>query len=251
VVSAQVLVDYKELITNTKIDLETHLEIIQERLELLVPASGPVSEDERQKILKEMESTRQCISICGRVSDHIKQIQSESSSQTDSDTTSGASNAAVAERNTPTAADLVLANSLNFCLENLNITKDQLSTGLQKMLRQLDNESAQRIDIESENVSEQDAMEAEAKSIRERLAYFSQASARSEQYRTNVFEDVKTEGDSHQVLVSTVGDLISAKRITGGERTVQLMGQMSDASLQQLSQDGRLPSGRNGPRRQP
>lgn len=43
--------------------------------------------------------------------------------------------------------------------------------------------------------------------------------------------------DGYQLLVSTVGDLISAKRVTIGSRSLQLFGQMSDTSLQQLSRD--------------
>ena len=42
--------------------------------------------------------------------------------------------------------------------------------------------------------------------------------------------------DGHQVIVSTVGDLISAKRVTAGARSVQLMGQISDDSLRHFSQ---------------
>jgi hypothetical protein len=251
-VSAKVLAEYKELIANTRLDLEEHLEAIQDRLKTLAPIAGKKSNDERQTILKEMESTKHCISICTGVSEHIQQLQSNSDSQKSTESNSSDSNTAVAERNTPTAADFVLADSLNFCLENLSMTKSQLSTCLENMVRQLNTENTENLNPDTEGgASELNVMEAEAKSIRERLAYFSQASARSEQYRVNVFEDISAGEDSHQVIVSTVGDLISAKRITGGDRSVHLMGQMSDAALQQLSQDGRLPLGRDGPDRQP
>ncbi|KAI9710011.1 MAG: hypothetical protein M1828_002340 [Chrysothrix sp. TS-e1954] len=43
--------------------------------------------------------------------------------------------------------------------------------------------------------------------------------------------------DAHQVIVATLGDLITARRITAGARSTQWLGQMSDASLQQLSKD--------------
>lgn len=60
---------------------------------------------------------------------------------------------------------------------------------------------------------------------------------RADQDRTNVFEDVSMADDGHQVIVSTIGDLISARRVTAGARSMQIMGQMSDDALQQLSQN--------------
>jgi hypothetical protein len=38
------------------------------------------------------------------------------------------------------------------------------------------------------------------------------------------------------VIVSTLGDLIIARHVTAGARSMQLMEQMSDDSVQQLSQ---------------
>ncbi|KAK6811200.1 hypothetical protein RU639_013003 [Aspergillus parasiticus] len=58
--------------------------------------------------------------------------------------------------------------------------------------------------------------------------------------RTNSFEDVTSADDSHQLVVSTIGDLISAKHISTGARSVQWLGQMSDDTLQQLSRDQKI-----------
>lgn len=46
------------------------------------------------------------------------------------------------------------------------------------------------------------------------------------------FEDVKMAEDGRQVIVATLGDLISAKRITIVPRSLQVLRQMSDDSLQ-------------------
>jgi hypothetical protein len=58
--------------------------------------------------------------------------------------------------------------------------------------------------------------------------------------RVNVFEDVASLDDAQQVLVSTIGDLLNAKRISTGARSLQVLGQMSDETLQciYLRQDG-------------
>jgi hypothetical protein len=60
--------------------------------------------------------------------------------------------------------------------------------------------------------------------------------------RVNVFEDVASLDDAQQVLVSTIGNLLNAKRISTGARSLQVLGQMSDETLQYIY------SRQNGPR---
>jgi len=55
--------------------------------------------------------------------------------------------------------------------------------------------------------------------------------------RTNVFEDVSAAQYSHQIIVSTNGDLISATRVSAETAATQWAGQMSEDTLQQLSRD--------------
>jgi hypothetical protein len=50
--------------------------------------------------------------------------------------------------------------------------------------------------------------------------------------RVNVFEDVSMANDGHRLIVSTMGDLFSAKRVTIGSRLTQWLGQMSVATVQ-------------------
>jgi len=77
----------------------------------------------------------------------------------------------------------------------------------------------------------------EIKSVKQCLNICSNAAEQTAQTRTNVFEDVSMADDGQQVIVATLGDLISAKRIVVGARSTQWLGQMSDTTLQQLSQD--------------
>jgi hypothetical protein len=55
--------------------------------------------------------------------------------------------------------------------------------------------------------------------------------------RTNVFEDVSADERAHHIIVSTNGDVISARRVTAKTESAQWLGQMSDATVQQLSRD--------------
>lgn len=75
----------------------------------------------------------------------------------------------------------------------------------------------------------------EIKSVRQCLNICMQATDEAEKARINVMEDIATAEDSRQVLVSTIGDLIAAHRVTAGPRSLQAIGQMSDETLQHLS----------------
>jgi hypothetical protein len=96
--------------------------------------------------------------------------------------------------------------------------------------------SQQRTVSETTN-SEQERLQEEIDSIKQSLSICIEASQKAHNNRTNIFEDVAMADDGHQVIVSTFGDLISARRITAGARSIQWFGQMSDESLQQLSQN--------------
>ena len=58
-----------------------------------------------------------------------------------------------------------------------------------------------------------------------------QASERVNEVRTNIFEEVSAARDAHQVIISTVGDLISARRVTAEVGATQCLGQMDNATL--------------------
>ena len=95
-----------------------------------------------------------------------------------------------------------------------------------------------------EHAAEQERIQDEKDSIKQRLAICAQASEQEDEDRTNVLEDVSTAQDAHQVVVATLGDLISASRVTAGVRSTQWLRQISDATLQQLSRDrGRVAMG--------
>lgn len=51
-----------------------------------------------------------------------------------------------------------------------------------------------------------------------------QAAHDVEKLRVNIAEDVSAADNGHQILVSTVGDLISAQRATAGARSLRCSG---------------------------
>jgi hypothetical protein len=55
--------------------------------------------------------------------------------------------------------------------------------------------------------------------------------------RPIVLEDVSAAHDAYQIIVSTSGNPISAKRVSAETRALQCTGQMSEATIQKLSQN--------------
>ncbi|GFF36467.1 hypothetical protein IFM46972_04905 [Aspergillus udagawae] len=71
-----------------------------------------------------------------------------------------------------------------------------------------------------------ESMKEERDSISQCLNICTDASDLAGNPRVNIFENIKSADDSHQLVVSTIGDLISAKHITTGARSAQWFGQM-------------------------
>ena len=94
--------------------------------------------------------------------------------------------------------------------------------------------------MSDEDAAERRQVQEEWDSTKRCLTIYAQASEYVDQVRTNVFENVSAAQDAHQVIVATLGDLISATRVTADVGATQWLGQMSDTALQQLSRDRRL-----------
>ena len=86
--------------------------------------------------------------------------------------------------------------------------------------------------------ADQKELEEERTATENSLDICTKAKAHADQVRTNVFEDVSADNSASQVIVTTnLGDLISARRVTAGVGATQLLGSMSDTTLQQIMRD--------------
>ncbi|KAI9795427.1 MAG: hypothetical protein M1833_007026 [Piccolia ochrophora] len=233
-VTAEVLNEYKEMIKNTTSDLKEHLQEIDHKLQSFVEDTTRSNEEvaERQRMLEEREGTQQCLSICAQVSAHIDRVQPDTVE--DVPVSSDANQVSTSTLPHLRPARLLTRNILAECQRGLTITTSELERHLQEIDQRLNYFS---LEGSSERTTEQSSMREELNSVKRCLAICSKAAEQAAHSRTNVFEDVTMRDDGHQVIVSTLGDLVSAKRITVGARSTQWLGQMSDASLQHLSQE--------------
>jgi uncharacterized protein (DUF3084 family) len=118
---------------------------------------------------------------------------------------------------------------------NLTDTTTQLERQLRDINNRLQKFSSQPLNISIEQAAEQERLKEERDCVRQSLDICTEASKQANQERTNVFEDIAMADDNYQYFVSTVGDLVSARRITIGSRSLTVFGQMSDDSVQQIS----------------
>lgn len=121
---------------------------------------------------------------------------------------------------------ILLANTTS----DLEDRFEEINGRLQKL-------SLQGTTVSVEAATEREKVQEEKDSTKQCLTICAQASQHVDQVRTHVFEDISADRDSHQVIISTSGDLIVAKRITAGVGATQWLGQISDAVIEQLSRD--------------
>jgi len=109
---------------------------------------------------------------------------------------------------------------------------DKLQTYLETLGQKFDNISSHDNGL-IEAAEERFPIEQEMASLQQSLKICNDALRHAEQIRVNVFEDVVADTSAKQLIVSTLGDLVSAKRVTAGKGSVQLLGQMSDEAILQ------------------
>jgi hypothetical protein len=184
-------------------------------------------------MLQERDSTKQCLDICSQVSMHITSVQpnvfENISIPEDSD-----------QAPVTTLIGLISARrATNDALKACESTLSRTASRLQRHLKDVDSELqslASESSIASSQVgSEQEVLEAEVESTKQALAYMAKKAEDANSSGINVYEHLKLADDCHTVIVSTIGQLISAKYISAGARSTQWMGQMSDESLQGLT----------------
>jgi hypothetical protein len=235
---AQVLKEYKQMISGTTDQLEERRERLDETVDSSSPqgrsnSGGDVNDTE--PMLQELESTKQCLNICAQVSLHIASVQpnvfENMSTAADSD-----------QAPITTLIGLISArDATNDALKACESTLSRTTSRLERHLRDVDSEiqslaSGSSIPL-SQAGSEQEVLKAELESTKKALAYMAKKAEDANGPGINVYEHLKLADDSHTVIVSTIGQLISTKNFSAGSRSTAWMGQMSDESLQSLTRN--------------
>ncbi|KAL2827135.1 hypothetical protein BDW59DRAFT_57913 [Aspergillus cavernicola] len=234
-VTRQVLQDYKDMIQNTTSDLQERLNEIEENLNTsrsLVKLNTAINHEELQQIEEEKQSTKHCLQICKQVSGYIEQYQSECQNITGEASSSPYDNT-IHTNSKFSLSRQIAQGSLISSLQNMTAASARLQQHLNQLEANL--QSSKDPTVSNQATYELQKIKEEKETIAQCLNICADASSLSESARVNVFEDVTSLDDSQQVLVSTIGDLLNARRITTGMRSFQVLGQISDDTLQHLS----------------
>ncbi|KAL4772509.1 hypothetical protein BDW60DRAFT_38738 [Aspergillus nidulans var. acristatus] len=240
-VTRQILQDYKDLIKITTTDLQERLDEIEDKLKSSCLPDKPnvgIDHEEIQRIEEERQSTTLCLEICKQVSGYLELYQfkrddgaGQAASSPHDNKTQAHSKAGIARQ--------IAQSSLTSCLQNMNAASARLQQHLNQLEASLQTTSGPPV---SDQVTcELQKIKEEKETISQCLTICSDASSLSESTRVNVFEEVTSMDDTKQVLVSTIGDLLNAKKITTGMRSLQLIGQMSDETVRHLSSQHNSP----------
>lgn len=226
------------MITNTTSDLEDRLQEINGRLQTL-SLQGPIISDEdateRERIRQERSSTQQCLDICAQVYTHIDQVQLTSIENIS--TPSGAYQGPDTPLDRIAPARTITTDTIKACKDNITSATTRLKSHLEELNNIQQSLSAPPANSSSDRAVEQQRIQEQIDGIKQCLAICDQNSLKASQERINIFEDIVMAEDGKQVIVSTIGDLISAKRVTAGAGSMQVLGQMSDDSVQHLSRE--------------
>lgn len=221
--TTSVLNEYQGKIEDTMSDLTERLRSVDEQLHALLERKTDETIDsdlERCHLRSEQESIQQCMSICTNVAAHIDSVRPDIAPPT-------APTLDIATTNTASlSAKLATEQVLGRCKDNLSDLLAHLHTQLQHL--------AQRPHAAPQPGPDQQTLQDELESIKQSLQICETASQAAQPHRTNVFEDISLADDGQQIIVSTFGDLICARKITAGARSKQWFGQMSDDTLQQM-----------------
>lgn len=226
--------EYKELIENTKCDLRVHLQSIEDRVKSLSSArEADVGFDliDVQKMKEELESTQHGLEICAQFSAYIEETRSTSLQKMTQSSATSEREASPPEYNMPW---LILAEALSsaereIVSSRLRLLQYRSAHGSQPWFLQ-----HRGLLPGNEHTSERSDITEEAQNIKESLNFFDRVSEETTGGRMNYFEDVSTGDKSKQVIVTTLKDLISARRITSGSGSLQILGQLSEESLNNM-----------------
>ncbi len=220
------------MIKDATADLEDHLTSIDEKLEsTFSQAAGGSEEDAIQirQMQEERSSTQQGLVICAQLSAYISRIQPVS-------TADRGLRPADAHEMPPSVAEHITREGLKECQDTLSNMANQLEKHRQSIMDRLMAKSKTALSS-PQDVAELGRLQEEWETARLCLDICSKANENATKVTINVFEYVKGDEDVLQFFASTTGKIVHARNIILGARGVQVGGQLSDASIQQISRD--------------
>lgn len=219
VVPKDVLDEYKDMISDTTCDLDAHLRNLQEKIARLERGDAAAANDlavEWDAMLEEKQSTQAGLRMCAQLSTQIAEYESGPTEHT------RFSDRPSAHKHVKSGLDKT-RGSVQVLMERLQAHEASIDSQLEAV--SLDEAS-------SETVAAQLAQLQQTKeSINQCMKVVSEANDGAEE-RSNVFEDITLADNSYAFSVSTVNDLVTARRLNLNGRSRHFGGQVTDETVQ-------------------
>ncbi|KIL84948.1 hypothetical protein FAVG1_11818 [Fusarium avenaceum] len=234
-VTLEVLNDYKNLISDTKLDLENHLKSIDSKLQDLVSQDSTTgaskTQTNLQKIEIEKESTERCLDYCKHLLEQINNMHF----QPILDTKTSSTTAMSISPESLTLADSLTLSTLKACSYNLSDTITRLESHRITSEENLQSNSwRQDPNQDNDPSASRQALQDELESTKQCLGVCDRASEWASSGKVHIVEDISVGNNGKQICVSTLGDLFNIKSARAGHGAIQFFGSVSERSLSEL-----------------
>lgn len=219
-ITPRVLEDYQDVICDTTSDLQEHLERLEQKVQSLDANSAEDAVQcgtEWQALLEEKQSTQQGLKLCAQLSAQIDQLGPTLRENPQF-------------MNHPSARKYIRAGLVS-TTGSIQDLVSRLRKHEENLDRQLETVKAALPHSES-NTTQLAQLQETKESIRQCIDIVSAANQDLTGERRNVFEDITMADDTYDFSVSTIGDLVTARRINLQGRARHIGGQISDESYQ-------------------
>lgn len=228
--TANALDEYQAFITETMLSLNKYFQEKDSRLQTLaVPGASLSNEDvsERERLQTEMNTTKECLTICAKVFGDLDQVRLEMINNICA--AHGLRQPKLTVRGDLASAKRIIIDGCEDWKGAVARTASQLENHLFGV------DSAPMTSFHGLSLAEDTSREKQTQqlddSIRDCQKACAKAIERVEEARTNIIEDTSAGSDTFQIIAATFGDLLTARRVNVGDRSFQALGQISEAAL--------------------
>lgn len=228
--TASALDEYQAFIMTTTLNLNKYFQEKDGKLHTLTASGATLSEEdasEKERLKKEMDTTKECLTICTKVFGDLDQVRFKIFE----DICAAHGLYQPSHRVHAVSANRILVDGCEDWKGAVTRTVAQLEDHFFRVYNAPLMSSVSEGDSAGDAAEEDQTQELDD-SMRDCQKICATAVERVQEARTNIVEDMSAAPDAFQVVVATFGDLLTVRRVKAGERAVQLGGQMSDASFQ-------------------
>ncbi|KAF5539424.1 beta-lactamase [Fusarium mexicanum] len=216
-VTRNVIDEYKDMIDDTTADLQKHMQRLDERARSLAPPAESVESDSTDwlALFEEKESTRKGLQICTELSLHIEALESTSSENP--------------QFSQQPSADKYIKSSLSSAKSSISALESRLRSHGSEIDKRMDAMKL-KTDLSEDDINELAQLQETKESIHQCMNVVAHAGEDLARERANVFEDITMADNAYGITVSTVKDLVYARRVNVQGQARYVGGQIDEAS---------------------